>query len=303
MEINLNHELSYTTEGDVPVAVVANSLLANERLIQESLRILGDCYDGIEIEKITVKIRSVSNASPLKGVFAAALFLTFQDDLEKEVPDLVKKLTGQSLPESLDTLVTVLVFIVAIYVIDTAVTRYMPNSRNKNLKAELDAKIKDMSALTHVSPRDLRKIIDERFGGGKARSLFKRTREFFAPAKLEPNVEILLIEEPGISSEAIAEIPSELDIALEETRNIYDLHGVAIEIHRADIDYSNQGWAAIIHEVSDKRRKMILSPDVDPNELFATKKIVGDVTVREEKQADGEYAAKEYHLLKVIDDL
>lgn len=303
MEIVLNHALSYTTKGDVPVAVVARNLLANERLIQESLRLLGDCYRGVHVEKVTVKVRSISNASPLKGVFAAAVFFTFQDELEAEVPELIQKLTGHAVPESIDTLVTVLVMIVAIYVIDTAVTRLIPNKKNKKLKAEYKAKIRDLSALTDISPKALRKLVEQRFDGGRAKSLFTRARDFFAPAKLEPDVEILIDDQPGISSVAIAEIPTEFDFAQEEARNVYDLHGVAVEIHRADIDYSNQGWVAIIDEVSDKRKKMILPPDIDPTDLFTIKKIVGDVTIVEERQTDGEYAVKEYHLLRITSGL
>lgn len=112
----LSHVLTYTTAGDVPVEVVARSLIANERLIRESLRVIESSSPGSEISAVRVRVSSLSNASPLKQVFAVALFVAFQKDLEREVPSLIEKLTGHTVPEQFSTLVTVLVIMVAMAV-------------------------------------------------------------------------------------------------------------------------------------------------------------------------------------------
>lgn len=299
MEVALRHALSYSTKGDVPVAIVAKNLLANERLVQESLRVLGDCIDGLEIQKVTVKVAYVSNESPLKEIFAIGLFLAFQKDLEQEVPDIIQRLTGHTVPDSADTLVTVLVLIAAIYVIDATIKRVFPGKEAKLLKKAYKDKIAELSTMTGIDQDTIERQLEKRLSEGKQKSLFKRAHDFFLPAKIEPNVNILIENNVVINQSVIAEIPSDIDFAQVDKTNSYDLSGVRIEIHRADKDYSQSGWVAVIEEVSDKRRKMVLPPDISPSDLFGRDSLTGDISVVEQMQDDGEYVTKEYHLLRL----
>ncbi|OGT64594.1 MAG: hypothetical protein A2993_02660 [Gammaproteobacteria bacterium RIFCSPLOWO2_01_FULL_47_190] len=299
MEILLTHSLSYTTKDDVPVFVVANSLLANERLINESLRILTDVYPDFKIEKIKVRVDYVSNSSPLKEAFALALFLTYQEDLVEQVPELIQKLTGTTVPENTETLVTVLVFIVAIYIVDATIERLFPGKGVTKLKQEFEEKLSIASQLFGINKDELKSHIEKRFSEGKTKSLFRKTYEFFQPAKLEASTSIISDAGIGISSEAISEVPADADFEFDDDRNVYQIYGTTIEIHRADLDYSDIGWLAVISEVSDKRIKLILPPGITPSELYGRKRIYGDVSVVEEKDMSGEYKVKEYHLISM----
>lgn len=300
MEISLTHSLTYTTTENVPIPVIARSLIANEVLIQNSLRVLDDCFDDFEIHKITVSIREVSNGSPLKGIFAVGLFLAAQEKLEQEVPELIQKLTGIEVSEDVDTLVTVLVILVAIYLIDAGIERLSLNKKVKKLKAEYKDNIKELSKLTKVPEDKLDEVIKDRFGK-KQKTLFKKALDFFEPAKSQPKAEIVGKESVHVTREAISEIPSVIDFEQADFQDVYEIYNSEIEIHRADIDYQNQGWVAIIREISDKRRKLILGPNIGPATLYGKTKIIGDVTVVEERQSDGDYLVKEYHLSKVIE--
>lgn len=300
MEIVLKHSVLYTNKKDVPVVIVAKSLLANERLIQESIRLLADCFDNLEIDKVTVKVNYVSNASPLKEIFALGLFLTYQNELEEEVPELIKMLTGYTVPESANTLVTVLVLMAAIYVIDEAARRLFPGKSNDELKKEYERKLEELSNLSGIGKDQLNNIVIKRFTEGKIKSLFRKTHDFFMPAKLEPDIKIEADGSDGISSAAIAEIPNDVDFEQEQLGNTYEITAATIEIHRADTDYIDQGWVAVIEEASDKRKKMVLSPDIDPAKLYGKRKVRGNVVVIEERDATGEFAPKEYHLMKLI---
>ena len=127
MQIKLYHSLTYTTEGIVPVQLVAKSLLANERLIHESLRILESIGQNFKFDSIKVSVAQLSNESPLKEALAVAIFVAYQHDLEREVPQLLQTLTGHAIPDGSVTIVTVLVFLIAIYLIDAAIERLMPS--------------------------------------------------------------------------------------------------------------------------------------------------------------------------------
>ncbi len=299
MEVSLQHALSYSTKGDVPVSIIANNLLANERLIHESIRVLGGCFDGLEIQKVTVKVANLSNGSPLKELFVVALYLTYQVDIVQEVPNLIQRLTGQPIPDGMETLITVLVLIIAIYLIDAAIGRMFPGKDVKRIKEEYQTKLTELSRMIGLDREVIEKSLHNRLSEGKQKSLFKKAYEFFLPAKIEQGVDILMDDKVAVSHETIAEIPSDVEMAQTERQNVYELDQVSIEIHRSDIDYKQSGWAAVIDEVSDKRKKIILPPEIAPDDLYGKRKIVGDISVIEEMQGDGEYIVKEYHLLRV----
>lgn len=115
MEIKLYHSLTYTTVGTVPVYLVAKSLLANERLVHESLRLVEELHKNeLQVSLIKVSVAALSNESPLKEALAVAIFLGWQKDLEKEVPHIIEMLTGNSIPDGYHTLITVLVMFLAV---------------------------------------------------------------------------------------------------------------------------------------------------------------------------------------------
>lgn len=295
MEIKLYHSLEYTTKGVVPVHLVADSLLANERLIHESLRLLEGIDRNLHITGI-VSVENLSNASPLRELLAIAVFLEYQEDLEKQVSDVMQILTGHV---GSNTIVTVLVFLVAIYIIDAAIERFMPSKSSKAIKAEYEEKKLLVSRLLNISPEKLDEIVNKQFCEGKQKSLFGRVIRFFAPAKIEPNTKILSNNDIVISAEAIQEIPTNIDFSRVDENNSYDLDAAMIEIHRADRDENKHGWRAVIRAVSEKKVRMELDSRISPDALYGKKRLLGDVTVIEKLQDHGDYEVKVYYLREV----
>lgn len=224
--------------------------------------------------------------------------MTYQKDLEKEVPIMLQQVFGYHAPNGMETLVTVMVLLTAIYIIDIAIERLLPGKEVKRLKEEYELKLLELSRMTGLDSGIIEANLKKRLSEGKLKSLFKKAYEFFAPAKAEPHAEILVKDEVAIPRDAIDEIPTEIEVAQTEAKNVYELTDVEIDIHRSDIDYTRSGWIAIIEEVSDKRKKLVLSPDLAPADLFGVKKIRGDILVIEEMTDEGEYVIKEFHLMK-----
>lgn len=300
VQIKLYHSLSYTTDGLVPVHLVAKSLLANERLIHESLRLLEGIDKDFKIDSIQVSVAQLSNASPLREGFAIAIFLAYQKDLEKEVPQLLQSLTDSSILDGRPTIVTVMVLYVALYLMAAAIERLMPGKSVKAIKEEYEEKKQLTAKLLNVSPEIIEAAVKDRFDQGRNKSLVDKVHEFFAPAKIESGTEIIATESLRIPAAAIQEIPSALDSAQLETINSYPASNVLIEIHRADRDENKHGWRAIIRDVSDKKIRMELDMTISPEETWSKKVVRGDVAVIEERGDDGEYHVKAYHLLRVI---
>lgn len=259
-----------------------------------------DVVEGLKISNVSVSVQELSNGSPLKEIFAIAVFLAYQEDLEEEVPELVNKLTGINVPDSADTLVTVLVLIAAIYLIDKAIRRLFPGKETEELKKEYREKVADLAKMTNTREDEIEEALDKRYKERTTKSLMKNVHDFFSPSQIEGGVGIDLPSgEKGISQEAIKEIPDELDYEQLETRNVYTLPDAVLEIHRSDIDYNQYGWVAVIPDVSDKRVKMELAPEIKPSEVYGRKSLRGEVDVVEELSEGGEYEIKYYHVRSV----
>ena len=68
MELSIPHRVVYDFDGQASVAEVAKSIIAQDRLVRESLAVLEQVFPDLAFEKPTVSVREVSQASPLRTV-------------------------------------------------------------------------------------------------------------------------------------------------------------------------------------------------------------------------------------------
>lgn len=115
MDTLLPHQVRYDVDGHIPVAVVAESLIANGKLATEAAYLLEALIPGFVVERPEVSVRQVSHESPLREVFAVAIVAAFQNSLERDVPAIVTDLTGVVVPDHYHTLLTVIVMMIAVY--------------------------------------------------------------------------------------------------------------------------------------------------------------------------------------------
>lgn len=299
MNLTLPHSVVYTTKGDVPVAVIAKSLIAHEQLIIESMKILECCAPGLQISAVKVRVGELTQQSPLKELFLVSLVVAFQEDLQQEVPDLIQKLTGLDVPDSADTLVTVLVLMTAAFVVDTAIERAGLVRKTKKLAQEYERKRDELAQMSGIRADQIDAVIKDRIDTRAQRTLLDRARDLFLPAQMEPGTAIAVSRGTGISSEAIGEIPMDFDLEIANEPHPYERPGVSIEIHRADRDEKKHGWRAIVRDVSGRKVRMELAPDIEPADLYGKTTIVGDILVEEHVAGDGAIEPKTYHLLRL----
>jgi hypothetical protein len=134
MEATFRHFLEYEIDEWPSVSEIVASLEANEVLLKQAGAVLEGCIRGLEIRHATVSVRQVSQESPLREWFAFAVVITFQEEIKKEVPQLIESLTGATLPPEYDTLITVLVMLLAIYGVSTVFSRLFPGRDPKHLR-------------------------------------------------------------------------------------------------------------------------------------------------------------------------
>lgn len=301
-KISLPHEITYGTERDVEVSVIAKSLLANEQLLLESAKIIESLFDGISLQVTRVSVREITNGSPLKELLWVGLFIAFQEELEQEVPKMFTELTGVTVASEYTTLLTVAVMLVAISVVDTAVKRFFPGRELAALKRDYQDKLNALAILCDRDPDEIDTLVKDSVGNKLRQKLISTALDFFAPARREGAAPINGSGGHNISGDAVLEVPSDLDYMVQDAQDVYELEDVVVDIHRSDRDSHKAGWRAIIESVSDEKVRMELSPTIDPASVYGKTEIRADVMVVQEKQQTGDYTTKMYHVMRIVAD-
>ncbi len=304
MEASLPHFVQYELDGRPSVAIVAQSLIANERLAKEAVLLLEAYVPGLTIETTVVSVRHVSQESPLQAAFAVAIVAAFQPKLERDVPAIITDLTGHTVPQQYQTLITVLVLMIAVYGIGKVIELLFPGRK----KAELDENYRALTVvagdLIQLPPSTIDAAVRARYTGKKPNQISSFVRGFFAPTAGHPEARI--IGGPGIEikPEALAQIPQ---LALpenvepdERTDNQFE-NDKRIVIHAMDRDRGKQGWAGHIPELFQDRVPMKLDKSIDPESLFTKRQITGDVLIGYNVSETGERTPSEIHLLRLKD--
>lgn len=299
MQITLPHQISYDFDGKATVEEVARSLIANERLTRDAVAIFAGCFPGLVVEDTKIQVVSISQASPLKEILAAAVILAFQEDLEQEVPDLIQKLMGVNIPDQYDTLVTVFVMIAAIYGASYLHNRFSRKglSSQKALPREYDRLIKVAGDYIHVSEETVKGSVERRLGKSRRQGVAKAARDFFAPAQRHNARSINAGESLAIPKDAIDEVPTDIDIEyFEPEQDSYSLENTEVFFQAHDINRQKKGWAAIIPEASEKRISLHIDPSIDIEKLFTKRSVLANVIIFAQKNEMGEYEPKLYYL-------
>lgn len=283
-----------------PIADVITSLQSINMLTQEIGPFLEGCVDGLRIERIEVSVEEVSEGS-LKEIVWATIFLTFQEDLKKEVPPLIEQLTGYHVTEKYDTLVTVIFCLVLFYGTDFLYHQIRGALPAKKIKAQLDGLVHDTSVGLGVSEDKVRALLKEKYAKGKIARLVQAAHGFFAPSKHQQNGPVT-IGSRTIDRETVAEVPGEIRLIPKGADSISNTFGnTEIELHAQDVDRPKRGWAAVAPEVSKERLRLEIYPPVTPDQIYTRTRVRGDVIAVYKRQSDDTYKPVALHLIRLSD--
>ncbi|WP_195763178.1 hypothetical protein [Aminobacter sp. MDW-2] len=228
-----------------------------------------------------------------------ALIVAFQDDLKTEIPPMLEDLFKVDIPDSYDSLVTVVTMIVLFYGASFLKDAALKAVENGSLERKFQNMVAQLSSNTGKTEDEIRKILDAKYGRhGPVKRLVKAVQGFFIPSQREGGAPILFDRE-RIEPEVIREIPYSEEFSAKEDFERYESHSdVTIEIHAQDKDKINTGWAAVPKGISDARLRMKLVEPVTAQDIWTKDTIKGDITVVSKLTANG-YVAAEIHLTRV----
>lgn len=301
--IHVPLSITYDTRGTTPLADVIAALQAADIAINDAVSLLPTFVDGLHIERSQINVRSLSQESPLRELFLVALIVAFQDDLNSEIPPMIEDLLKVNIPDSYDSLVTVVTMIVLFYgaaLLKDAATKVVEDSA---LRRQVNNLIAQLALRTGKTEDEIRRALDVKYGKpGPVKRLAKAVHGFFLPSQREGGVPITF-DRDTVGSETIREIPYADEFDEKQDFEKYQSHnGVLLEIHAQDRDKINTGWAAIPIGISESRLRMKLVEPVTVHDLWTKDTIKGDVTIVLKLTGDG-YVPSEIHLTRVYPDV
>ena len=299
MQHTTNFSVRYLTDGPVPIRDIIESLQGTDTVLHEMSRLLPSFVDGLQVEKLEIKVREVAQQSPLREVFLVALFVAFQKQLEEKVPNLITDASGIIIPDRFDTVVTVVALIVVFYGIGAVKDLVAGNGQAGAAEKQLSGLISELSLATGKPETAIREILAKRYGEKTMwRRLANATSRFFAPSKRQDSAPVE-VNNRRFDREVIQEVPAEYLVEdASETHISRNFPNVRLELHAQDRDHSGRGWAAVIKGITDNRLRLKLMENVSAEEIWGHDVVNGDVTVIYERMGT-ENVPREVHLNRV----
>lgn len=301
MELTIPHSVVYDFKGRATVQEVAKSLVAQDRLVREALAVLEEVFPDLAFEKPIVSIRALSQESPLKTLLVTIVVASYSPGLGEDVPDILNTLFGVDVPDGYDSIVSVLVLLIALWGVDRVWNKLYPGKKSPAALEKERERLTEEAANRAAVNQDHLKEAVERVLRKRKRSVMKASADFLEPAKRH-KADTVSVGQTAITKPAIDAMPSDIELAqYEPATEIQELENALVHFRAHDLD-KNKAWAATIEDVSPLRRPLHLAPDVRPEQLFDKKEIRADVLVTYVLDPEGEYVPSLYYLQKVHDD-
>jgi hypothetical protein len=301
-----HHRVEYPDNDRIPLADVAATLIAYERMAPVLGQILEELHPGLEVEHITLSVNSIRSGS-LSEALIVAVLATFQEDLTREVPEVIEALTGAQLPEKYDTLATVIFMLIVFFG-----ARYLFEGGRKKKREVPPSIIGDYNTYVNIaaerigaSPEEIEGSVRRAVGKKEAPKMARAAVDFFRPAKRGKNGRILPAGMPEISKETTAAFPGEATLALLDEDTVPLPFPLAtLEIRATDRDKANQGWAGrlIVPGFETKRLPVKLYPMVDHVALARHETAKVEAVLEQKPTDDGDLKPILIHVVRVIND-
>ncbi|MFL9503615.1 hypothetical protein ACJMQP_26500 [Rhodopseudomonas palustris] len=301
VQITLPFSVEYQTEAPPTVQEVVSALQATDSLMRQTVELLPSLIDGLTIESSSLNVRKISQGS-LKEIFGIALFVAFQDNLEAEVPKMLKDIFDISVSDDYDTIVTVVFLIVVFYGVSLAkdaLAKRMENHRSRLMLGDLVA---IAAAQTGKTPDEIQKVLEAKYQKpSTVAGLIASAKGFFVPSKRSSDAPIL-IDRGRLDRDLVRDVPILSDGGeVQDFARYKPYYGVDLELHAQDRDKTATGWAAVAPSVSPDRLKVRVMDPVTPGNLWQREKVRADIMVVEKITANG-YKPTEIQIVAICSE-
>lgn len=301
-EIRLPLTITYETRGATPIGDVIQALRATEEFARDTAALLPSFIDGLQVNSSELNVRMLSQESPLREAFFLALLVTYQEDLNHEVPVMLKDLFDITVTEKYDTMATVVFLTIMFYgaglAIDAAKKMFTPSLP----RGKFEELANILGKQTGKSRDEVLAIIKAFYEKpSAARRLINHTKRILLPSQKESNAPAVFGGE-RLEADMVREFPKISALDKKSDFDRYTPHyGVVLDLHAMDKDKTSTGWAAVARGVSDKRLKARVVEPVLASDLWGRDNVTADIVVVSKLTSDG-YVPSEIQITSVKPD-
>lgn len=281
----IEHTIKYTNSKPLTVREVVDSLQALEKISIHFLPSTLSALSNSDIVSAELFVEGFEEGSFIEKVLVRLAFRDeqelekFLDSSREKLRDIYKRIPGEDYPVMKGVVVVsaalgALIAVGAVWAIST--TKEVPPASVITLT---DNTIIIIGAKSYgQSPEDFLKIV-EGVAGHDKKKLAQQSAKILAPAKSEEGASVVLDGNESLTfdNDVVKATPATVDF---DPFEITDPHSdVDLEIRATDLDSLNRGWAAIIPGLVERRVKLKLGENIQPDDLAGKFKVRADVEI------------------------
>lgn len=271
------HVVKYSNKEFVPIKDVVKSLLALEKVMEETPFIINGLMESEDILKLQVFISSVESGSLIEK-FLLRLVFKDEDGFNKWV-DKLRKMSGMSdgkiiIPALIGGVITA----ATLYGINNSLPKDSAASLTNTVSGNNNVVINFVSDQIKMEPKDVEKIIASSVKNQKA--LAKNAVDAVQAAKLDEDADITIDgnNQIRITPSTIAAAPKKYEPPVPD-KKIEEFSSILVEIRATDRDSHNSGWRVVVPSLSESRVKLAVDPGIDINDLSKHGAVLADITI------------------------
>lgn len=272
LELEFSEEIYYSIGNDPSIKEIISSLQGWESLIKQSRGVLSE-LTGSHVMDVEVRVSKLEVGS-LREKLLIRLIFGNEEEFNKCIDELRTKYIGDGPVRN------ALIWAVIIALAGTAfltLAKLMAPNNTSHFEANNNTIINIGAGHTEITPERIQAIIDSSATDKKA--LAKSAVKILSPARNDENASLIIGSgntQYTIPAETIKKVPTDVEFPSDTyTRDHSD---VDIEIRATDLD-NPENWAAVIPGLVDRRVKLVLAPDVNPDDLKRLYSARADVTI------------------------
>jgi hypothetical protein len=287
------HQFYWSNRQPVPIAEVADTLLALERVVRCSPKVLA-ALTQTEIAGLEVYVSAIESGSLLETI---AIRLLFKD--EENLNKFLDRIRGNALQPGMTRNLLIGTVFASLVGYGAWLAAKVSNPPGQTtINASNNTIINLGAGQVELTPEAFRAIVEAAVADKK--DLAKSAVRLFNPARADAQASIVIDgnEATTFSPAVISATPRTIEKVKDE--RVEHLMDVDLQIRATDLDSLSRGWAALIPGHIDRRVKLKLEPDVKPIDIADKFSVRADVSVYYRQDRSGKKIVPDYILLHRI---
>lgn len=287
--IEFSLAIKYTNPKGIPIPEIAESLLALENIVKFYPNLLNNVLKhkkikGLKFDYVSVKLQKLESGSLIEDIIVR-LFFKDKENLNRFLDKIRNKYHLEIMSEK--AFAAIFLLILASWLLnscanqpESAVSINITNSGYLNVS----------SNALGVSNDELLSLMQKSIHETKSRQKIKignSAIKFLGPIKRSAG-NIIVDQDDNLSVfgsdiESLPKTAKELPTTITRT-----YENVSIYVRALDRDDPKKGWSIIVPDVSNKRVKVIINPQINLNELASREAFIGTVIAEFDKKENKE---------------